>query len=119
EAYNSYLRKAKELFSLAGLTLSTARATKTSSTQQGILYEAHDYAAHGKIADFVVLMTYEWGYSAGSPMAVSPYSEVLKVVEYALIQMPAEKIILGQNLYGYDWTLTFVEGGEYACEISR
>ncbi|HLR52914.1 MAG TPA: glycoside hydrolase family 18 protein [Candidatus Avamphibacillus sp.] len=118
EAYNSFLRKAKERFSQAGLTLSTALAPKTSSTQQGILYEAHDYAAHGEIADFVVLMTYEWGYSAGPPMAVSPYSEVLKVVEYALIQMPAEKIILGQNLYGYDWTLPFVEGGEYARAIS-
>src|SRR5699024_6877640 len=73
EAYNSFLRKAKERFSQAGLTLSTALAPKTSSTQQGILYEAHDYAAHGEIADFVVLMTYEWGYSAGPPMAVSPY----------------------------------------------
>src|SRR5699024_6579389 len=118
EAYNSFLRKAKERFSQAGLTLSTALAPKTSSTQQGILYEAHDYAAHGEIADFVVLMTYEWGYSAGPPMAVSPYSEVRKVVEYALTQMPTEKVILGQNLYGYDWTLPFVEGGEYARAIS-
>src|SRR5699024_9353023 len=38
--------------------------------------------------------------------------------EYALTQMPAEKIILGQKLYGYDWTLPFVEGGEYARAIS-
>lgn len=118
EAYNRFLRKAKDRFSQAGLTLSTALAPKTSSTQQGILYEAHDYAAHGEIADFVILMTYEWGYSAGPPMAVSPLSEVRKVVEYALTQIPADKIMLGQNLYGYDWTLPFVQGGEYARAIS-
>jgi len=32
--------------------------------------------------------------------------------------MPANKILLGQNLYGYDWTLPFVEGGEPAEAIS-
>lgn len=118
EAYNRFLRKAKERFSQAGLTLSTALAPKTSDTQQGILYEAHDYSAHGDIVDFVILMTYEWGYSAGPPMAVSPLNEVRHVVEYALTEIPAEKIILGQNLYGYDWTLPFVQGGEYARALS-
>lgn len=118
EAYNRFLRKAKERFSQAGLTLSTALAPKTSDTQQGILYEAHDYRAHGDIVDFVILMTYEWGYSAGPPMAVSPLNEVRHVVEYALTEIPADKIILGQNLYGYDWTLPFVQGGEYAQALS-
>lgn len=118
EAYNAFLRKAKERFSQAGLTLSTAVAPKTSAGQVGSLYAAHDYAAHGDIADFVILMTYEWGYSAGPAQAVSPLDQVRKVAEYALTEMPAEKIVLGQNLYGYDWTLPFVEGGEYARAIS-
>ena len=118
EAYNTFLRKAKERFSQVGLTLSTAVAPKTSADQPGTLYEAHDYAAHGEIADFVILMTYEWGYSAGPAQAVSPLNQVRKVAEYALTEMPADKIVLGQNLYGYDWTLPFVEGGEYARAIS-
>ena len=118
EAYNSFLRKAKERFSQAGLTLSTAVAPKTSAEQAGTLYTAHDYAVHGEIADFVILMTYEWGYSAGPAQAVSPLDQVRKVAEYALTEIPAEKIVLGQNLYGYDWTLPFVEGGEYARAIS-
>src|SRR5690625_391973 len=118
EAYNNFLRKAKERFSQAGLLMSTALAPKTSAKQQGTLYEAHDYAAHGEIADFVVLMTYEWGYSYGPPMAVSPINEVRRVVEYALTEIPANKILLGQNLYGYDWTLPFVPGGELARALS-
>src|SRR5699024_1996245 len=63
-------------------------------------------------------MTYEWGYSAGPAMAVSPLPEVRNVVEYALTEMPAEKIMLGQNLYGYDWTLPFVQGESFARALS-
>ncbi|MFD1849293.1 LysM peptidoglycan-binding domain-containing protein [Oceanobacillus bengalensis] len=118
EAYNAFLRKAKDRLSQAGLLMSTALAPKTSATQEGAWYEAHDYGAHGEIADFVVLMTYEWGYSYGPPMAVSPLDQVRRVVEYALTEMPANKILLGQNLYGYDWTLPFVQGGAAARAVS-
>src|SRR5699024_11318101 len=79
--------------------------------------EAHDYAAHGEIADFSVLMTYEWGYSAGPPLPVSPINEVQKVLDYAISVMPSDKILLGQNLYGYDWTLPFVQGESFARAI--
>jgi spore germination protein len=118
ENYNSFLRKAKARLSAEGLLMSTALAPKTSATQVGPWYEAHDYRAHGEIADFVVLMTYEWGYSGGPPMAVSPIGPVREVIEYALTEMPASKIMMGQNLYGYDWTLPFVPGGPYARAVS-
>lgn len=110
EAYNQFLRKAKARFAEQGWLLSTALAPKTSAEQEGAWYEAHDYRAHGEIVDFVVIMTYEWGYSGGPAMAVSPIGPVRDVIEYALTEMPASKIMMGQNLYGYDWTLPFVQG---------
>lgn len=67
EAYNAFLRKAKARFAQQGWLMSTALAPKTSAGQQGLWYEAHDYRAHGEIADFVVIMTYEWGYSGDQP----------------------------------------------------
>lgn len=109
-SYNAFLRKAKARLSAQGLLMSTALAPKTSSTQAGEWYEAHDYKAHGQISDFVVIMTYEWGYSGGPAMPVSPLPQVRQVIEYALTEMPASKIMMGQNLYGYDWTLPFVQG---------
>lgn len=110
EAYNRFLRKAKARFNQEGWLMSTALAPKTSATQKGLWYEAHDYRVHGQIADFVVIMTYEWGYSGGPAMAVSPIDQVRKVIEYAISEMPPNKIMMGQNLYGYDWTLPFVQG---------
>ncbi|CDQ18362.1 spore germination protein [Halobacillus karajensis] len=118
ENYNQFLRKAKQRLSAEGLLISTALAPKTSAEQQGAWYEAHDYKTHGEIVDFVVLMTYEWGYSGGPPRAVAPIGPVTEVVDYALTEMPAEKILLGQNLYGYDWTLPYEPGGEFAKAIS-
>ncbi|WP_075980278.1 glycoside hydrolase family 18 protein [Bacillus massilinigeriensis] len=110
EAYNQFLRRAKARFQREGWLISTALAPKTSAEQKGRWYEAHDYKAHGEIVDFVVIMTYEWGYSGGPAMAVSPIGPVRDVLEFAISQMPSSKILMGQNLYGYDWTLPFVQG---------
>lgn len=118
DAYNEFLQKAKNRLSQAGLLLSTALAPKTNAGQQGSLYEGHDYKTHGKIADFTVIMTYEWGYSYGPPLPVSPINEVEKVLQYALTEIPANKIFMGQNLYGYDWTLPFIQGESFAKAIS-
>jgi len=118
EAYNNFLRRAVEKFHAQGYTVSTALAPKTSASDRGPWTAGHDYRAHGEIVDFVLLMTYEWGYSAGPPMAVSPLPEVEEVVKYAVSEIPAGKIMLGQNLYGYDWTLPFVQGGPIAEALS-
>ncbi|PKK95918.1 MAG: spore gernimation protein [Tenericutes bacterium HGW-Tenericutes-4] len=116
--YNRFLLKARDLFHRNGLLLSTALAPKVRDDQVGQWYEAHDYKAHGEIADFVVLMTYEWGYTYGLPLPVSPIRPVRDVVEYALSVMPANKILLGQNLYGYDWRAPYMVGGEPAVSLS-
>jgi len=118
EAYNQFLRKAAERIRAAGFLISTALAPKTGPEQLGQWYEAHDYAAHGEIVDFVVLMTYEWGWSGGPPMAVSPLPNVRQVLDYAVTVIPRAKIMLGQNLYGYDWTLPYVQGGPFARALS-
>ncbi|RNB53729.1 LysM peptidoglycan-binding domain-containing protein [Brevibacillus gelatini] len=110
EAYIRFLRRARDRAHAQGMMLSVALAPKTSAEQQGRWYSAHDYRAIGEIADFVVIMTYEWGYSGGPPMAVSPIGPVRRVLQYALTEMPAEKILMGQNLYGYDWTLPYEQG---------
>lgn len=110
DAYTAFLKKAKERFSKEGWFISIALAPKTSATQKGKWYEAHDYKAQGAVVDFVVIMTYEWGYSGGPAQAVSPIGPVRTVLEYAISEIPSQKILMGQNLYGYDWTLPFKPG---------
>ena len=110
ERYNALLGALTERLHRQGYHVVTALAPKVSDSQQGLLYTAHDYAFHGRTADYVVLMTYEWGYTYGPPMAVAPLNRVRQVLDYAVRVMPAAKILLGVPNYGYDWTLPFRQG---------
>jgi spore germination protein len=108
--YNQFIRRVKEKLHPEGYVITSALAPKTSGTQPGLLYEAHDYAVHGEVLDFVILMTYEWGYVAGPAMAVSPIDQIKKVLDYAVTVIPPHKILMGVSIYGYDWTLPYVKG---------
>ena len=110
ESYNQFLRRLTERLHRLGYIVVTALAPKLSEDQQGLLYSAHDYTAHGQIVDYVVLMTYEWGYTRGPAMAVAPINMVRRVLDYAVQAIPAGKILMGVPNYGYDWTLPFVQG---------
>jgi spore germination protein len=112
ELYNSFLRRAVERLHNEGYFVSTAVAPKVSATQPGELYEAHDYEAHGRIVDFVILMTYEWGYRKGPPQAISPLNQIIRVLNYAITAIPREKIFFGFQIYARDWRLPFVYGQE-------
>jgi spore germination protein len=110
EAYNQFLRLAVRRLHEKGFSVSSALAPKTSSEQKGLLYEAHDYAAHGEIVDFVILMTYEWGYRLGPPQSISPINEIRRVLDYAVTVIPRNKILMGFQLYARDWLLPHVQG---------
>lgn len=126
DAFIDFLSRVKEEINKYEYFLSVAVAPKNSDNQEGILYEAHDYEKIGKIADWVIIMTYEWGYSGGPARAVAPVNLIQKVLDYAVSIIPSDKIMMGIPNYGYDWTLPFVEGniaksvGNYeAVDIAR
>ena len=118
EAYNDFLRYVSSRIKSIGYVLTTAIAPKVSDNQQGLLYEAHDYPVHGEVADHVIIMTYEWGYTYGPPMAVAPINEVERVLRYAVSVIPSRKILMGMPNYGYDWTLPYRQGSR-ATAISN
>ncbi len=109
-AYNNFLRSTVEKLHREGYFVSTALAPKISKEQKGLLYEAHDYEEHGKIADFVILMTYEWGYRTGPPQAISPINEMRKVLNYAITAIPRNKILMGFQIYARDWVIPHRDG---------
>jgi len=118
DRYVRFLEKARQLLKARGYFISTALAPKYRTEQRGVLYEGHDYQAIGQVVDFIFFMTYEWGWSGGKPMAVSPISQMRSVMNYAVSVVPKHKIMMGMPLYGYDWTLPYVPGGKFAKSIS-
>jgi len=118
-AYANFIRELQARLSPEGYLTFVSLAPKTSADQQGLLYEGHDYRALGAAADQVFLMTYEWGYTYGPPMAVSPVNKVTEVIDYAAGEIPPEKTMMGIPNYGYNWTLPFVQGESRARSLGN
>lgn len=119
DAFSEFVRTVTMVMNAIGYEVSVALAPKTSADMEGLLYEGKDYAALGQAANHVLLMTYEWGYTYSEPRAVAPVNLVRQVVEYAVTEIPAEKIMLGIPNYGYDWALPFERGVSRAYTIGN
>lgn len=117
--FATFVAELKNFLAPYGYTVSVALAPKTSDNQPGLLYEGKDYRLLGEAADSVLLMTYEWGYTFGPPLAVAPINKVIEVVDYAVSRIEPSKINLGIPNYGYDWPLPYERGMTRARTISN
>ncbi|MBR5307276.1 MAG: LysM peptidoglycan-binding domain-containing protein [Clostridia bacterium] len=116
--YAEFIGRARQRLNRYGYEVFAALAPKTDDSQKGVLYEGHLYREIGEAADAVLLMTYEWGYTMGPAMPVSPVPSVRRVLDYAVTRIPREKIFMGMSNYGYDWTLPYVKGESVARSLS-
>ncbi|MBE5981676.1 MAG: LysM peptidoglycan-binding domain-containing protein [Paenibacillaceae bacterium] len=119
QAYADFVKRITQIMNQFGYQVTVALAPKTSADQSGLLYEGVDYRLLGEAANRVLLMTYEWGYTYGPPMAVAPINMVRKVVDYAITEIPLYKISLGIPNYGYDWPLPYERGVTRAETVSN
>ncbi len=119
ELYPLFIAFMRNKLSPYGYPLIVALPPKTAPDQTGLLYEGADYAQIGNTADRVLLMTYEWGYTYGPPMPVAPLPSVRRVLDYAVSEIPREKIYMGLSNYGYDWTLPYESGVSRARSLSN
>ncbi|MBR3646339.1 MAG: LysM peptidoglycan-binding domain-containing protein [Lachnospiraceae bacterium] len=119
DLFTAFVEKCTLLMNQNGYTVSVALAPKTSANQVGLLYEGKDYAGLGEVANNVLLMTYEWGYTYGPPQAVSPINKMKEVIEYGISEIPSYKINMGMPNYGYDWPLPFQMGVTKARTIGN
>lgn len=119
QAFVDFVTLVTERMNRNGYSVSVDLAPKVSATQQGLLYEGKDYVALGAIANSVLVMTYEWGYTYGPPMAVAPINKVREVLDYAVTAISPDKINMGIPNYGYDWPLPYERGVTKAKTIGN
>jgi len=119
EAYVAFVERVTKQLNANGFFVNVDLAPKTEAAQKGLLYEGHRYAELGAAANTVLLMTYEWGYTYGPPMAVAPENQVRAVVSYAVTEIPPRKILMGIPNYGYDWMLPYQQGVTRATSIGN
>ena len=64
---------------------------------------AYDYAAIGKAADQVVLMTYDEHGLGTTQGPIASQAWVNRVIAFAVGKIPKEKIVMGLPVYSFDW----------------
>ena len=119
DEYAALIARAHERLSPRGYLIFADLAPKESAEKRGLLYEGHDYPTIGAAADRMLLMTYEYGFTFGPPMAVSPIQPIRAVLDYAVNTILPAKLLLGVPNYAYNWTLPFVRGQSQAVPLSN
>lgn len=65
--------------------------------------EAQDFAALGAVADELRVMAYDLHNDESEAGPIAPADWVRDVLGYVLSVVPAERVVLGVPLFGYDW----------------
>lgn len=119
DSFTEFVRETTYRMNELGYEVTVDLAPKTSATQEGLLYEGKDYRGLGEASNRVLIMTYEWGYTYGPAMAVAPLNKVREVLDYAVTEIPREKISMGIPNYGYNFTQPYVRGASKAVTIGN
>jgi len=82
------------------LTVSVAAPAKIAGSSW---HAGFDYSAVGQAVDYLIVMAYD--YTTTTPGPSAPINWFESAVNYALSNVPREKVILGLGTYGRDWNL--------------
>lgn len=103
--YTGFVRDLRDALRPRGYLISLAVPPKAADLPSSAWVGTFDYRALGELVDFIFLMTYEWGWIGGPPMAIAPINQVRRTLDYAVTQIPRNKILQGVPFYGYNWQL--------------
>lgn len=109
-------------FRRANLLVSIDVPAKTSDDPLSEWRGSFDYKPIGQAVDDVIIMTYEEHWAASEPGSVASIPWVTRVLNYALANIPPQKIYMGIPMYGYDWPESGsgrVIGYQRAIELAR
>jgi spore germination protein len=102
-AFTDFVRSLAAALHAVDLTLSVDVFAKTTDSGYDQRDQAQDYAALGGAADQIRVMAYDYHWSTSAPGPIAPFDWVRDALDYTLAHIPAQKVLLGVPLYGYDW----------------
>ena len=103
----TFMGRLSERFKPKGKLVAMAVAAKSTDTTSG-WSAPYDYNALGKIVDYMLVMAYDYHWSTSAPGPVAPINKLREAAAYTVSRVPANKVIWGVGVYGYDWERTGV-----------
>ena len=102
--FSQLIKSWSTLFKRANFLVTIDVPAKTASEPQDVWKGSFDYKVIGQAVDEVILMTYEEHWPGSPPGSIASISWVNEVLNYAIANIPRQKIYMGIPLYGYDWS---------------
>lgn len=106
DIFSTFVKELSEELHKDGKLLTIAVLPKSDN----IIYQfspsrqAQDWKEIGKYVDEFRIMGYDWTHnSTTGPGPISPVYWLEEIVKYGVLNISAEKIVLGLPLYGYQW----------------
>lgn len=100
--YNAFLKELGARLKARSKLLTVAIPAKTGDAGNS-WSGAYDYRTIGRLADYVVIMTYDEHWIGGPPGPVASLPWVKRVIDYSVSTIPPQKVLMGVGCYGYDW----------------
>jgi spore germination protein YaaH len=114
--YSHFIQKWSLMFQQANFLVTTDVPAKSSNDPHDPWKGAIDYQVIGQAVDEVIVMTYEQHWPGSPPGSIASIPWVTEILNYALANIPRQKIYMGIPLYGYDWS---ERGGAKAIGYQR
>jgi spore germination protein len=106
QLFTSFLKELTPLARSKNVEVMVSVTAKTNECMTCSWSGAFDFYSIGQTVDKIQLMSYDQNGSWGAPGPVAGYPWFEKVIQYAVSQIPSQKILVGLPAYGYDWNIT-------------
>lgn len=100
--FNDFIKELATKLHKYGKLLTIDVPAKTYDARTGWA-GAFDYKELGKYCDLIIIMIYDYHYPGSQPGPISPLDWYERVLDFAITQIPKNKIVAGIPFYGYDW----------------
>lgn len=101
--YSAFLNELHSALKAKDKILNISIAAKYQDDPNDLWSGAFDYAAIGKVADQVVIMTYEEHGVGTTQGPIASYGWVDRVINFATGKIPKDKLVMGLPVYATNW----------------
>jgi spore germination protein len=102
--YSTFLTRLGKKLHAEGKVLTTSVHPKVSNAGYDERNVAQNFRVIGAAADQVRVMSYDYSWDTSPPGPVAPARWVERVIAWTVTQIPPEKVVLGIDLLGYNWS---------------
>lgn len=108
--YVDFIRKLSSQLRARGYMFVISISLSVFELLLNIKYPDLQYSELGVLADSVIIISYEFGFSFGNVPTVASFDTIRNLVEYMVGHISSDKIDFGISTIGYIWSLPYIDG---------